>query len=453
MASDPVANHDRVFSVPDALTSLASELPPETVRIAERTDGNIDGASPSLHVHATRPDDVAATLAICNRLGAVVAPRGGGTHLHIGTPPDHVDVVLDLRMLNRVIAYHPEDLTLAVAAGTRFTDIQQRLAESGQTLALDPRVEELSTIGGIIATNRSGPRRARSGTARDVVIGLEVAGVNGAITKSGGMVVKNVTGYDLSKAHIGALGTLGVITRVNLKVMPTPTAEKTLVIPLRALAAAGAAVGSIVDLPIVCSGLDLIQRPLVSELASTCDWVLAVRIPGTTVGVDDQLVLAKTATAPQAIDETVTLEGLDQTRFWTNADDLSRHPGNDEAQVTCRMSTLSSQVPSILSSAAEAAAALNLNTVASARAIAGITYVRATGPSNPSALIEFVQSLRASAEHFGGTLVIESAPLIVKQSAGVWGAKNESTEIEIMERLRTAFDPGRILNRGRFVVA
>ncbi len=453
MAPDSAANHNHPFDVTNALTSLASELPPDTVRLAEHTDGNIDGASPSLHVYVTRPDDIATTLAICNRLGAVVVPRGGGTHLHIGTPPDHVDVLLDLRMLNRVIAYNPEDLTLAVAAGARFTDIQQRLAESGQTLALDPRVEEPSTIGGIIATNRSGPGRARSGTARDVVIGLEIAGVDGTITKSGGMVVKNVTGYDLSKAHIGALGTLGVITRVNLKVVPVPAAEKTLVIPLRELAAAGAAVGSIVDLPIVCSGLDLIQRPLISNLASTCDWVLAVRIPGTMMGVDDQLALAKKATAPYAVDKAVTLHGLTQTRFWTNADDLARHPDNDEAQVTCRMSALSSQVPSLLSSTAESASALNLRTVANARALAGIIYVRAIGCSNPSTLIDFVQRLRASVEHFGGTLVIESAPLIVKQSAGAWGVKKNSTEIEIMAQLRNTFDPGHILNRGRFVVA
>ena len=95
MAPDSAANHNHAFDVTNALTSLASDLPPDTVRLAEHTDGNIDGASPSLHVYGTRPDDIATTLAICNRLGAVVVPRGGGTHLHIGSPPDHVDVLLD----------------------------------------------------------------------------------------------------------------------------------------------------------------------------------------------------------------------------------------------------------------------------------------------------------------------------------------------------------------------
>ena len=86
------------------------------------------------------------------------------------------------------------------------------------------------------------------------------------------------------------------------------------------------------------------------------------------------------------------------------------------------------------------------------QALAGIVYVRAIGYSNPSRLIDFVQHLRASVEHFGGTLVIESAPLIVKQSADVWGVKKNSTEIEIMAQLRNTFDPGHIVNRGRFVV-
>ena len=227
----------------DLRQALAAELSLDAVRAPDPALDSVDGVRPGLCLGVDSPDAVAAALAICHRLGAVVVPRGGGTHLGLGMPPARVDVLLDLSGLSKVIEYRPEDLTLAVAAGARLQDVQRLLADAGQMLALDPAGGAAATVGGMVAANLSGPRRAGSGTARDLVIGLEVAGLDGLVTRSGGMVVKNVTGYDLPKAHIGAFGTLGVITRVNLKITPRPAVERTLVVPLADPAAAGSAVG------------------------------------------------------------------------------------------------------------------------------------------------------------------------------------------------------------------
>lgn len=387
-------------------------------------------------------------------MGVVVVPRGGGTHSGLGTPPERADVLLDLSGLDDVIEYRPADLTLAVAAGARLAKVQALLAEAGQMLALDPAGGAASTVGGMVAANLSGPRRAGSGTARDLVIGVEVAGVNGLVTRSGGMVVKNVTGYDLPKAHIGAFGTLGIVTRVNLKITPRPSVERTQVVPFADPAAAGSAVGAVIDCPLMCSGFDLVQRNLTADVDATsaANWWLAIRVPGTAGGVAAQLAMVSEAVAPFALGEGVMLEGPAQERFWFDADALARPRVEVVDQATCRLSALSSQTPSLLGSAAEIGEDLGLRTVASARALNGVVRVRAVGSDDAGVLTAFAQRLRSAAERLGGTLALESAPVEVKQAAGVWGVSAEAPDVLAMDALRAAFDPGRIINRGRFVV-
>ena len=444
-------------SAPDTaelLEALATELSPEAVVPSDPDRDAVDGVRPGLCARVDSAGAVAAALAICQRLDAVVVPRGGGSHLGLGQPPERVDLLLDLSELNAVIEYRPADLTLAVAAGARLADVQSLLAGEGQMLALDPASEPSSTVGGMVAANLSGPRRAGSGTARDLVIGLDVAGANGLVTRSGGMVVKNVTGYDLPKAHIGALGTLGVITRVNLKIMPRPSVERTLVMLLADPAAAGAAIGAVIDSPLVSSGFDLVQRELTPDIAvgDGDAWLLAMRVAGTAGGVAAQLAMATDAVAPHADADGVTLDGEAQEGFWRDADGLARSPTDIRSQMTCRLNALSSQTPSLVGSAAEIGQDLGLRTTASARAMHGVVRVRAAGTDDAGVLTEFVQRLRTAAGRLGGTLVIEYASAEVKQAAGVWGVAADAPDVQAMDALRAAFDPGRIINRGRFVV-
>ena len=444
----------RTPDLPELQQALAAELPPGATQACDPQRDGIDGVLPALCARVDSPGAVAAALATCHRMEAVVVPRGGGTHLGLGAPPERADLLLDLSGLDEVIEYRPEDLTLAVAAGARLADVQRLLASAGQMLPLDPAGGPMSTIGGMVAANLSGPRRAGSGTARDLVIGLEIAGVDGLITRSGGMVVKNVTGYDLPKAHIGALGTLGVVTRVNLKVTPRPAVERTLVVPLADLAAAGSAVGALIDCPLTCSGFDLVQRSFAPDIdvADAAGWLLAIRVPGTAGGVAAQCAMVSEAVASHAVAKGITLDGPAQVRFWSDADTLARPPMDVTDQATCRVNALSSQTPSLLGSAAEIGDDLGLRTAASARALHGVVRVRAVGSDNAKVLAAFAQRLRAAAERLGGTLVIESASVAVKRAVGVWGVAAEAPDVQAMDALRAAFDPGRIINRGRFVV-
>ena len=155
-----------------------------------------------------------------------VRVRGAGTKLSWtrGEP----DVELSTERLNTIVEHNAGDLTAVLEAGVPLADAQARFAREGQMLALDPP-DLGATIGGVVATNDSGPLRARYGGVRDLVVGMRVALPDGTIAKSGGKVIKNVAGYDLAKLFTGSFGSLGAILEVSVRLHPKPPATATAV--------------------------------------------------------------------------------------------------------------------------------------------------------------------------------------------------------------------------------
>ncbi len=161
--------------------------------------------------------------------GVAVFPWGGGTQVCIGGLPGRVDLVLDLSRYDRVIDYQPADLTATVEAGISLDSLQQELAKGGKFLAIEAPVPAKATVGGILASNASGPLRFGYGLPRDWLIGIGVVNAQGVETKAGGKVVKNVTGYDLGKLYTGSMGTLGIILEATFKLIPLPVDSSALV--------------------------------------------------------------------------------------------------------------------------------------------------------------------------------------------------------------------------------
>ncbi len=184
---------------------------------------------------------------------------GQGSKRAIGRPAQ-TDVTLDLSALSGVMLYEPEELVLSAKAGTPLVEIEALVAAKGQQLAFEPMdyasvlggVVGRGTIGGVLAANLSGPRRIKAGAARDHFLGFSAVSGRGESFKSGGRVVKNVTGYDLCKLIAGSWGTLAAMTEVTIKVLPRPEAEQTLLIrglePAKAVAAMTSAMGSACDI-------------------------------------------------------------------------------------------------------------------------------------------------------------------------------------------------------------
>ena len=173
--------------------------------------------------------DVAAAVRVAYEEDQPLYPLGGQTALDYGFTPTRPGIGLDLTGLNRVVDYTPRDMTILVEAGIRMADLAALLAAENQQLPIDvPRAAE-ATLGGVVATNWTGPRRYGYGTIRDYVIGIHAVDGRGMAFKGGGRVVKNVAGYDFCKLLCGSLGTLAVITQLALKLKPIPETSATIV--------------------------------------------------------------------------------------------------------------------------------------------------------------------------------------------------------------------------------
>ena len=182
----------------------------------------IDGKAPAAAVRPGSSEEIAEIVkfALSEKLALVAS--GARTKLSMGMPPRQYDIAIDMARLARVIAFDPNDLTLGAESGISLREIASLLAEHNQWLPLWRPLRNQATIGGTIASGVDGPLRQFYGTARDYVLGIEFVTGEGACAKSGGRVVKNVSGYDIHKVMIGALGTLGIVTKVNFRTFPVP---------------------------------------------------------------------------------------------------------------------------------------------------------------------------------------------------------------------------------------
>ncbi len=161
-------------------------------------------------------------------------------------------------------------------AGLRWSEITRILAENRQMIPLDPPFAASATVGGVIAANCSGPRRRLYGTARDLVIGMQFATLEGKLVQSGGMVVKNVAGLDMGKLMIGSFGTLAAVTAVNFKLTPLPEVERSFLLPFETLSEAIAARNRILSGPLQPAAIDLLNP---AAGASVGRAILAARHP------------------------------------------------------------------------------------------------------------------------------------------------------------------------------
>src|SRR6516165_3095286 len=182
----------------------------------------VDGISPAAIIQPASAEEVAEVVRFAASEKLAIVSCGSRSKLELGMPPARYDIALDMTGLCRVAHYDAGDLTLSVDAGMPLRQLEQALAEKQQFLPLAVPCFETSTVGGAIASGIDSVLRQQYGTARDFLIGAEFVDGKGNLCRSGGRVVKNVTGYDLHKLLIGSLGTLGVITRLNFRTFPLP---------------------------------------------------------------------------------------------------------------------------------------------------------------------------------------------------------------------------------------
>jgi glycolate oxidase FAD binding subunit len=187
----------------------------------------IDGVVPRQVVEPADAGELAATLKAASRDKHITVLRGGGTKLGWGRPLSSVDLVVSTARLNSLLVHRHGDMTATAHAGMPLSQFNRELSRHGQWLPIDSAFDA-ATVGGVVATNDSGPSRHRFGTPRDLLIGVTLALTDGRLVKAGGHVVKNVAGYDLGKLVSGSFGTLAAIVDATFKLLPIPQASTTI---------------------------------------------------------------------------------------------------------------------------------------------------------------------------------------------------------------------------------
>lgn len=409
----------------------------------------VDGLTPRAVVSPGSVEDLSKLLAYAHREQLAVVPRGNGTKMAAGGIPRKVDLVLSLLRLNRITGHDVPNLSLSVEAGITLASVQNKLAGTGKGsfLPLDPPHTEKATIGGIIATNGSGPRRYLYNSARDLLLGLKAVTPKGEIVAFGGKTVKNVSGYDMTKLMIGSWGALGVITEITTKLLPLPEASATLLTAFDALAPAGSLIRKILHSVLLPSAVELTDGSAASRLGVKAGYLVAFSLEGVEEAVERQLGEITEMAKKEGAAEAKVLRGEEDRAFWIALRDF---PLAVQAPVILKSNFVISGQAEILGRYEMMAQAAGIRCAFIGHGGNGIlrSYIL-DEEMKAETLADLIGKFTAEAARHEGNLCIESCPTELKTRINVWGLPR--SDGALMRRLKEEMDPAGVLNPGRFV--
>jgi glycolate oxidase FAD binding subunit len=345
-------------------------------------------------------------------------------HLMAG-PVAPADIRLTTAGMRRLLRYEPRDLTVSVESGMPFAELNAILARNGQMVPLDGPYGDSATVGGVVAANISGARRRLYGTARDLVIGMTFATLDGKLVQSGGMVVKNVAGLDMGKLMIGSFGTLAAIVSVNFKLTPRPAVARTILFTFddlpAVLEARNAAIRGVLS-PVAVE----ILNPILSAQVGLKNFVLAIMLAGNQAVIErslrDALVLG--AGRPLPLDE--------EHRFWNSLHAVTpRFLEKFREGAVVRVSTTLAECGEALGS---------VEGPGHAHAASGVVRGWFTRPEAASRWV--MEAVRR-----GWKAVVEFSSESTRPEMTLWPAPGG--DFAIMKEIKRMFDPQNLLNRGR----
>lgn len=414
--------------MPTTRTCLVDDL-------AELVDGQARAATDDDHVGGVRAQLVAAPgstaqagalLGAAAREGLTLVVRGQGTALHWGAPPRTLDLIVDTRRLGDVVEHVAGDLVCVVQAGATLDAVNARLGEHGQQLALDqPRPG--ASIGGTLATGRSGARRVHYGSVRDLVLGVTVVRADGVRARAGGKVVKNVAGYDLAKLVTGAYGTLGLVTEAVFRLHPLPPARRWLSVSCADAADAVARAHAVTASQLAPTAVEIRRAPGSSPVQ------VLVLLEGTEHGVDER-------TAPA-----VGLLGSGAQELAPGDAPSPALPGGPD-DVLVRVAVPLTGIGELLRTVATAESAHGVPLTVTGSAGVGVLHLLCPADADADAVAAVVSDVRATCT--GGSAVVLQAPAAVRQRIDQWGP---IAGLDLMRRVKDQFDIDHRLAPGRFV--
>jgi D-lactate dehydrogenase (cytochrome) len=406
---------------------------------------------PAVVVRPGSVDEVAAIMRKASELNLSVSPWGGGTKRALGDPLPRLDLVVSLERMNQVLEHYPSDLTAAVQAGCTLRSANDAFGRSGQMVPLDSPLPGQATLGGIVAGGpfSTGLRRFAYGTIRDMLLGIQVVRADGRIFRRGGLVVKNVAGYDLARLQYGAMGTLGIMTQLNLRLLPIPEVSRVILAGTQRWDQARPIVENLVSSQLQPATLAGFDAGLASELGldDSFTWLL-VRFDGRSSNVERQI---------RDTESWMRQAGVDAVEHWDSArveqasavlPGFCRMGGAEPGRAVLRLNVTPSDTFDALTQLQGVIQDEGWSASSLADAGVGTLWIRVEGPdSSPERALA---SLLARLRREWPQTVLAAAADAAKESFSVWGAAPEG--LHLMERIRHRFDPAGLLNPQRYLV-
>jgi len=419
---------------------------------------------PDCAVWATTTEQVSQILKLANENRIPVIPRGAGTGLSGMAVPVKGGIVLDLNRMNKIEKISIEDRFAVVQPGVVYADLDKALAPYGFCFPPDPGSGTVCTLGGNVATNAGGVKGAKYGTTRDYVLGLEVVLADGRVMHTGSSTIKCVSGFDLTRLMVGSEGTLGVVTRITLKINPKPTASSTAVATFENLEDAGKAVTQIMSSGIIPAVMEIMDRPTIQAINQNTelglpevDAMLLVETDGYTQGETDyqleKVVAVFNANNPLEVKQAKTREeALDLWKARKSAYAvLARIQTHFVLEdVTVPMG----KIADLLRGIGEISKKYNLQIATFGHAGDGNLHPQILydgyNPEEVERMEKAVADLFQLSIDLNGTLTGEHGIGIAK--AGYMTMEHDDVEMDAMRMVKNTFDPHNILNPGKMAL-
>jgi glycolate oxidase len=416
---------------------------------------------PDLIVYPFNREQISAILKLANEARFPVIPRGAGTGFTGGTLPVEGGVVLVLTKMNRVLQIDPENLVAVVEPGVVTYHLQQEVEKIGLFYPPDPASLKSSTIGGNVAECAGGPRAVKYGVTKDYVLGLEVVLPTGEIITTGVQTVKSVVGYDLTKLLVGSEGTLGIITKIILRLLPLPKAKRTMLAMFPNIEAAATTVSQIISSRIIPTTLEFMDNATIRcvedylhmGLPVEAGALLIIEVDGAPEVLNGEVEeIQKICQANRAIETKVAKDDKEAEELWKARRAVSSavvklNPTKINEDVTVPRS----KVANLLRQMEAISKKHNLIIVNFGHAGDGNIHVnvlidrRKAGEEERAHVA--VKEIFEAALGLGGTLSGEHGIGITK--APYLAMELGDMGVKVMKRIKQSFDPNNILNPGK----
>ena len=421
----------------------------------------VQGKRPGRAAAPRTAEEISELLRTAQRNHWAVVPFGSGSRQDLGNPPERFDLALATTGLDRIPEYEPQDLVVRVESGCRLGKLQELLAADRLCLPLDPPAYRQTTLGGMVATNASGPGRFGHGTLRDYLLGIGVIQADGAQTRFGSRVVKNVTGYDMCKLYTGSFGTLGVFSDFYFKLKPLPPIEKTVVGLFETLPPLRSALSKLLRSPLTPIAVEFLNGAASLRLDRKLDWngeisgnALAVKFGDLESAVNWQVRKLKEIWGSCPDGDMLVSDSREQARLWECL--REDHFCNAEPpleSVKLKVNILPNQLVQWIAKMESHLSETEVPFFLRAHAGSGVIRIYChPDPSTPQAgrLAGLVERWRGLLSAVRGSVVIERGPAGLKHRVDAWGYRYK--DLILMRQIKKRLDPNEILNPGRFVV-